>query len=257
MPGVKERPTWIAARRRWYQSLERSPRAYCSYLRRRRTVATLVTPQTAIVLEGYPGSANSFAREAVLYSNPGVHVASHIHSSAHILEALRLGRPTVVPVRHPVDAITSYLSRGYPSEVHAALREYERMHRHLLPRLEQVVLAPFEHITSRFGDVIREVNRRFGSDLVPFPHEDPAARDAVFARLEAYTREVAGDGADLLQATPTNARREQQQRIRAALLDPSVAPLRTRCQELYAEISGRCAPQVTEEIPAGQRRLVA
>jgi hypothetical protein len=257
MPGVRERPTWIAARQRWYESLERSPRAYCSYLRRRRAVGTVVTPQTAIVLEGYPGSANSFAREAVLYSNPGVHVASHIHSKAHILEALRLGRPTVVPIRHPIDAITSYLSRGYPSEVHAALREYERMHRHLLPRLEQVVLAPFERITARFGDVIREVNRRCGSDLVPFPHDDPAARDEVFARLEAYTREVAGDGADLLQATPTSARRAQQQNVRAALQDPSVASLRARCEALYEEIVRQCAPDASEETASGRPRLVA
>ncbi len=257
MLGVKERPTWIAARQRWYESLERSPRAYCSYLRRRRSVATVVIPQTAIVLEGYPGSANSFAREAILYSNPGVHVASHVHSWAHVLEALRLGRPTVVPIRHPVDAITSYLSRGYPSEVHAALRAYERMHHHLLPRVEEMVVAPFEVITSRFGAVVREVNRRFGTDLVPFPHDDPAARDTVFARLEAYTREVAGDGADLLQATPTNARRAQQQSVRAALLDPSVASLRTRCEALYDELSSHDGYRIPVETAPGRRQLVA
>src|SRR4051794_18257846 len=114
MAAVKERPAWVAARRRWYESLEASPRAYCAYLRRKRAVGTVVTEQTSIVLEGFPGSANSFAREAILFSNPGIHVASHIHTCAHILEGLRLGRPTVVPIRRPVDAITSYLSRGYP-----------------------------------------------------------------------------------------------------------------------------------------------
>jgi hypothetical protein len=246
MLGVKDRPTWAAARNHFYQSLESSPRAYCSYLRRKRAVGTVVVPDTAIVLEGFPGSANSFAREAILYSNPGVHVASHIHTCAHILEALRLGRPTVLPIRPPVDAIASYLSRGYPSEVRAALRAYERMHQRLLPHLDDVVVAPFDRITSRFGDVVAEVNRKFGCDLVPFPHDDPGARDAVFAQLEAYTRQVAGDGADLLQATPTEARREQQAAVRAALMDPSLDGLRARCDALYGEITG---PRALEPLP--------
>ncbi|MBV9951290.1 MAG: hypothetical protein JO291_05035 [Acidimicrobiia bacterium] len=97
-------------------------------------------------------------------------------------------------------------------------------------------MAPFECITSRFGDVVEDVNRAFGTELVAFPHDDPAARDAIFARLEAYTREVAGDDADLLQATPTEARREQQESVRAMLLDPSLDALRVRCEQLYEAV---------------------
>ena len=219
-----------------------------------------MSPHTSIVLEGFPGSANSFAREAILYSNPHVHVASHIHTSAHVLEALRLGRPTVVPIRRPVDAIVSFLSRGYPSEVARALRDYERMHRRLLPALDSVVVAPFDRITSRFGDVVAEVNRRFGSNLVPFPHHDPDARDAVFARLEAYTREVAGDGADMLQATPTEARREQQASMRAAVLDPSFTSLRERCEALYEQMTERTVrfePSVLDDRLLARTPLVA
>jgi hypothetical protein len=253
MLAVRERPAWVGARRLWYESLETSPRAYCAYLRRRRSVTTVVTPHTSVVLEGFPGSANSFAREAILYSNPGVHVASHIHTSAHVLEALRLGRPTVVPVRRPVDAIVSYLSRGYPSEIAAALRDYERMHRRLLPRLDQVVVAPFDRITARFGEVVHEVNARFGSDLVPFPHHDPDARATVFAKLEAYTREVAGEGAELLQATPTEARRDEKASVRAAVLDPSFTSLRMRCEALYDEMTERTG--AVEPAVLGDRRL--
>lgn len=83
-----------------------------------------------------------------------------------------------------------------------AYRAYERMHHRLLPALDSMVVASFERITERFGDVIEEVNDRFGTALVPSPQSDPAARDAVFCRLEAYTREVAGGAASLLQASP-------------------------------------------------------
>jgi hypothetical protein len=234
MPGLREKRPWAAARAGWYGVLERAPRAYCAYLRH-RSAHTVVTGDSAIVLEGFPGSANSFAREAVLYSNPGVAVASHIHSPAHVLEALRLGRPTVLTIRPPVDAIASFLSRGYASEITAAFRSYERMHRRLLPVLDRLVVAPFDRVTDRFGDVVDEVNARFGTTLVPFPHDDPDARDAVFATLAAYTHAVAPESSTLLQATPTAARRERSADVRAALLDPAHAELRRRGEGLYAE----------------------
>jgi hypothetical protein len=207
----------------------------------------VVTPSTSVVLEGFPGSANSFAREAVLYSNPGALVASHIHTAAHVLEALRLGRPTVLQIRPPVDAIASYLSRGYPSEVEGALRAYERMHTRLLSSLDSLVVAPFDQITKRFGDVIEEVNLRFGSNLVPFPHHDQRAREAVFDRLEAYAREVAGDSAAMLQATPTLARSEQQVSVRAALTNPAHTALRERCELLYQAVTGSAPGEQRDE----------
>jgi hypothetical protein len=234
MPGLKDRPAWTAARARWYSTLERAPRLYCAYLRR-RGVGTVVDARTTIVIEGSPGSANGFAREALLYSNPGAIVASHIHSAAHVLEALRLDKPTVLTIRDPVDAISSYLARGYAAELDGALRAYERMHRRLLPSLDRVVVAPFDRVTQSFGTVVDEVNARFGSRLVPFPHGDPAARDAVFATLEAYTRGVAGDDATRLQATPTTERRARSADVRAASLDPAHAALVRRCAALYAQ----------------------
>jgi hypothetical protein len=233
LTSLRERRVWSVARGRWYETLEHRPRTYCSYLRSRRPANTVVTSSTTIVLEGFQGSANSFAREAVLYSNPDASVASHIHTAAHIFEALRLERPIVLPVRSPVDAIASYLSRGYPSEVAAALRAYERLHRRVLPVLDDVVVAPFERITQRFGDVVDEVNVRFGTELVPFPHDDPVARAEVFARLEAYTRSVAGDRAAVLQATPTTDRGEAKGKVRDIIADPRFDGLRQRCEELY------------------------
>jgi hypothetical protein len=210
------------------------PRLYCAYLRR-RGVATVVDARSTIVIDGAPGSANSFAREAFLACNPDAIVASHIHSAANILEGLRLGKPTVLTIREPVDAIGSYLARGYSAEISDALRAYERLHRRLSPALDRVVIAPFERVTEAFGTVVDEVNARFGVHFVTFPDDDPAARDAVFATLEQYTRRVAGATAPLLQATPTAARRARSIDIRAALLEPEHRARLRRCESLYAE----------------------
>ncbi|HEY1740514.1 MAG TPA: hypothetical protein VGI86_17505 [Acidimicrobiia bacterium] len=216
-------------------------------MRARRPANTVVAPTTSIVLDGFPGSANSFAREAVLYCNPDASVASHIHTSAHLMEGLRLGKPSVLLVRPPVDAIVSFLSRGYRSELEGALHAYDRLHRRMIRHLDRFVVAPFDRTTQRFGDVVDEVNMRFGTTFVPFPHEDREARDAVFARLEAYTRTVAGDDAELLQATPTDSRKARQAEVRAVLLEPGFDRLRTRCEELYAHVCS-AAPDLTRVV---------
>ncbi|HEY3831293.1 MAG TPA: hypothetical protein VGO03_03295 [Acidimicrobiia bacterium] len=217
-------------------------------MRARRPANTVVAPTTSIVLDGFPGSANSFAREAVLYCNPDASVASHIHTSAHLMEGLRLGKPSVLLVRPPVDAIVSFLSRGYRSELEAALHAYDRLHRRMLRHLDRFVVAPFDRTTQRFGEVVEEVNMRFGTALVPFPHDDRAARDAVFARLEAYTREVVADGS-VMAATPTDAgaRKARQAEVRAVLLEPSFDRLRERCEELYAQVCST-APDVSRVV---------
>jgi hypothetical protein len=215
---------------------------YCAYLRE-RGVGTVVDARTTIVIDGSPGSANSFAREALLYSNPDAQVASHIHSAAHILEALRLGKPTVLTIRDPVDAISSYLARGYRDELDDALRAYARLHRRVLPVLDRVVVAPFDRVTQAFGAIVDEVDARFDTRLVAFPHDDPAARDAVFATLEAYTRGVAGERATQLQATPTAERRALSADVRALLLEPGHEALIRDCEALYAQCLAHASRQ--------------
>jgi hypothetical protein len=234
VPGLRERPAWAAGRVRWYTGLERAPRLYCAYLRR-RGVTTVVDARTTIVIDGAPGSANSFAREAFLFANPDAIVASHIHSAAHVIEGLRLGTPTVLTIREPVDAISSYLARGYSAEITDALRAYERLHRRVSPALDRLVIAPFDRVTQAFGTVVDEVNARFGTHFVPFLDDDAVARDAVIDTLERYTREIAGGHAPNLQATPTAARRARTIDVRAALLEPEHRARLRRCETLYAE----------------------
>ncbi len=102
---MKEWPAYRRARRGWYSALEHQPAAYCAYRRRRQPASPIVTRSADVVIEARPGCANSFAREAMLLANPGITVASHVHSPAQVLEAIRLRKPVLVLVRDPVDAI--------------------------------------------------------------------------------------------------------------------------------------------------------
>jgi hypothetical protein len=105
---------WRAYRRTrlgWYSLLERQPAAYCGYRRLRHPTWPVVGAGTDVVIEGRPGCGNSFAREAMLLANPGIRVASHVHSPAQVLEAIRLHKPVLVIVRDPLDAIVSEAAR--------------------------------------------------------------------------------------------------------------------------------------------------
>lgn len=188
-PGARARLRQ-QARRVVYRSFERSPSLYCGALRRRVHTVNVVDNSTDLVIEGFPRSGNSFAREAIIHANPGIRIASHVHQAAHALQAVRLGVPTVVLVRDPDAAIASAMFLDEFCSIDASLRWYRRFHRTVWPHRGGLVVATFDEVVTDLGAVIARINGRFGTSLRPFRHTSEGER-AVFARLE----EAATDGA--------------------------------------------------------------
>jgi hypothetical protein len=229
--SVKASAAYQHARRSWYALLEQRPAAYSAYQRRRQRSVTVVDRQTDLVIEGRPGCANSFAREAILLVNPQLRVASHLHSPAQVLEGLRLGKPVVVLIRRPSDAIVSEASRFDDIDLRDELNSFVRFYDRLLPRAEETVVATFERVTSRFGDVVKAVNAHFGTSFESFPDDDPSSRERVFAKLVEYNRAVGiGEGR---AAVPGQARDERAAQVRSMLADPELATLMGRAEEIY------------------------
>ena len=91
--------------------LSRYPRAYL-FLARRRYGSRVLGPDTDIVIEGFPRSANTFAVTAFeLAQERPVTVAHHLHAAAHVVRAAQAGVPVIVLVRAPEDAIASVVAR--------------------------------------------------------------------------------------------------------------------------------------------------
>jgi hypothetical protein len=233
-PGLRTR-----LRPGWYRLLERSPRLYTAYRRRRQPQTPAVTAQSDVVVVGYPACANTFARIALLHANPGLMVASHAHSWTQVAEAVRHGLPTLVLVREPIGAVSSVLVRFSDRTPSQELDDYARLYRRTLPFLDQVVVADFGEVTSRFGDVIRRVNRRFGASFVPFAHDDPAATAAVLAEIEAYDRTQFGDATGIRTARPSREKEDEKARIRPLLAATEVQPLMRECDRLYRTLLRR------------------
>ncbi|HWD53440.1 MAG TPA: hypothetical protein VG412_13650 [Acidimicrobiales bacterium] len=146
---------------------------------------TRVKRGTRLVIDGYPRSGNSYARAAFLHAN-GEHtlISTHRHSPRSVEAGLRRGIPAVVLLRPPRAAIASALQYEPSLRPNQAVDLYRWFYEGILPIADQVLIAPFDQVTSNFGGVILQCNHRFGTDFIPY-EPTPEADAAVAQMIDA------------------------------------------------------------------------
>jgi hypothetical protein len=143
--------------------ITRYPSIYMPIARYRHPEGVL-RPDTELVIDGFPRSANTFALVGFqVAQDQRVRVAHHIHAPAHLIAAARRGVPMLVPIREPAATVVS-AKIGQPEVlVSQWLRSYIDFYE-LLPLIaNSVVVAPFKEVTTNLAGVIRRVNERFGT----------------------------------------------------------------------------------------------
>lgn len=195
-------------------------------------------PRTEIMIDGMQGSANSFVAAAFsrVQTRP-VEVSHHVHSPAQILKAVRLGLPTLVTIREPVGAALSLVTRWPYVRARQALRAYLSFYGRIEDVSDRYVVGLFSVCTSDLGTVIREVNRRFGTDFVPFEHTEENMR--VLRNPARVNRES------------EVARRELKKKRSLELEAPDCKPLLGRARELYRRFEERAPGAGKAEPKAG------
>jgi hypothetical protein len=220
--------------------LERWPGLYVRVARLRHGDRVL-GPDTDLVIEGFPRSANTFAVTAFqLAQTRPVHVAHHLHSSGHVIAASSRGVPTLLIVRTPRDAVVSSVLRKPALDLAAVARRYATFHEPLTPLVGRIEVAGFEQVTSSFGAVIDRLNRRYGTGFEPFD-DSPEATAAVFARIDELSRSRVGDLDGRVVARPDAAKHEDAERLRADY-DALPEPLRRHLADLHR----RLVPALTD-----------
>jgi hypothetical protein len=196
--------------------------------------ATLARRDTSSVIEGFLRSGNTFSVAAFMVANgPGHHIGRHLHGAPHVLRAVRMGLPTVVLVRAPVDAVSSYLVRRPTLHPADALTEYVDLYRTAWPVHEGFVVGPFERVVSDFGSVIRDVNNRFGTRFAEF-RPTPESRAAAFALVEEMNRlECGGRLVETHVGRPSPDREVAKLRIHDELGLPRTRALLDRAEDLH------------------------
>lgn len=167
----------------------------------------LIAPDTQIVIEGFPRSANTFALVAFATSqkDPG-RVASHIHLPVQILEGVRRSLPVLVLIRNPVDAIRSLLVREPGTEANWAFQQYIQFYEVVERHAQNVIIARFEEVTQNFGGVMDRLNRRFGTHFYLFEHTEENVRK-VYQIIEHWNT-LTDDGKETVVARPSAERSE-------------------------------------------------
>ena len=156
-----------------------------------------VSKYSDIVIEGYPRSANSFARAAFKKAQTeNLWFSGHIHSVAIVREACRLRKPCIVLIRDPRQvilsaavyayqekAVASWMSREYV--LRQMLGDWLRFYRPVPLLRDLVVIADFKEVTNDFGSVIDRVNTKFGTKFKRFEH-NAASQQEIFESNAAY-----------------------------------------------------------------------
>jgi hypothetical protein len=216
---------------------------YGLYRLARRDRARVVTPDTELVMEGFPRSANSFARVAFNRAQKGkVRIANGLHVPAQVIRAARWRIPTLVLIREPRDAVLSFAIRD-PIPVDQALRYYLSFYETVEGYSGAYVLGTFEEVTGDFGRVIERINGRFGTAFSPFRHSERNV-EAVLARVEKNSKRRFGEGSWEDKASRPLASRENKKRELAHELEnPKFGRLISRAEAVYDRLTHVRAPE--------------
>lgn len=196
--------------------------------------ATLAHRGTAIVIEGYLRSGNTFSVAAFQIANgPDLHVGRHLHGAPHVLRAARLGLPTVVLVREPEDAVLSYLIRRDTLTPHDAVLEYLDFYRTAWRARDDFVVGLFDRVTTDFGGITDEVNARFGTSFRRFEHT-PDNEARAFELVEEMNRlESGGEVVETHVGRPSSQRGRRKQELRQLLGHPRTAARLQDARDLF------------------------
>ena len=174
------------------------PAVYFSLYRTFRThkdIVRAVTPDTQLVIEGFPRSGNSFARRAFVSAQDEsfdkTRIAHHLHVPAQVVRAAQWQIPTLVVIRRPRDAVLSFAAWD-PISVDQALRYYISFYETAEKYRDAYVLGLFEEVTEDFGEVIKRINDKFGTTFSMFSHDEENV-GKVFTDMDTFAREKYGE----------------------------------------------------------------
>lgn len=158
------------------------------YLARRVHREAVVSDATELVIDGFTRSASTFAVVAFQLAQPRpVRVGHHMHAAGQIIQAVRLGIPTLLTVRRPEDTVLSLVIREPYVTLGQGLSAYARFHERLLDHRDGMVVADFPEVTQHLDRTIARLNARFGTDFTAFVPTPERTREC-FDLIEMRSR---------------------------------------------------------------------
>lgn len=227
-----------AVRDLFYALLATVPGADRSYEAWRHPDRFPVSSTAAIVVDGYPGSGNTWAWRVVYAVAGDFSIAHHRHRAGQIIEGARRGLPTLCLIREPVDAIASALARHGQGRAPAIeVLRYDYFYERCWNVAPEVEIVTFRQSTTDPGSLIDRINHRWNVGLPSLESLGDNIVDSLRRSLEADAARAYGADAGFRGAVPSAARESNLAALRDALTVPSLAPALRRCQEKYERFS--------------------
>jgi hypothetical protein len=197
-------------------------------------ISRRITDQTELVVEGFPRAGNTFTVFALQdAAHNQLRISSHVHHPSQVKLAVERDRPTILVVREPIAALSSYLTYAPHGRAPDVLKEYCSYHQELIPYVDRVLVCQFEEIVSDMSSVIERINNRFSLSIPPFD-QSPANVDAVFEEIARQHHLLHPRlDPDRVAPRPTFTGRKFSERYRTELLDPRNDARRAESLQLY------------------------
>lgn len=173
---------------------------------RKKSYPHTVSKNTDITIEGFPRSGNTFAVAAFEFSQKDKKkIARHTHSIAQVVKSTELKIPTMLLIRQPRDAVISLVIRE-KILITTALKSYINYYESLSRYHNAVSIAPFDDITRNFGEIIANVNKKFGTTFNLFSHSPENVRK-VFELVDKMELNFSGSIDETQVARPSVQRK--------------------------------------------------
>lgn len=198
-----------------------------------------VKPDTEVIIEGYPRSANTFAHVAFEFAqNRPVKIASHFHASGQVILGIKYKIPTLVLIRKPVDAIASLLVREHYLTVRQAINWYVGFYQSLVPYINDMVIADFSEVITDYGSVISKFNHFYGTKFSVFEHTEQNVQEC-FRKIEDIDRKTSQRSSvtETGVARPSDKRKEVIKEKKKDVLQSPYQSLLSQTHMLYDRFS--------------------
>jgi len=202
----------------------------------------VVSNKSDLVVEGFPRSGNTYICGAIEVANRGrLSVASHFHVAGQLRLAEKLGKPCVIVIREPIDALSSTMVYHRWLSPTAALIWYVDFYEAALSCESPIYVAEFQRATTCVGEVVEEASRCLGIGMRAPSREDEAEiRQYVQNAARVWTRHKGGVLQDRV-SYPVAGRREEKERLEATLTRGRYSRLVGRARHLYEQLVARSA----------------
>lgn len=194
----------------------------------------IVSKKSEVVIEGFPRSANTYAVAAFEHAQ-GRHVkiARHLHAPAQIIKSVQLGKPTMLLIREPRDAVLSLTIRETGLPISLCLKKYLSFYRKVYPHRAGCLIVTFQDVIHNYGSVIEKLNQKFSTMFKIFHHtkEDNAI---VFNKIEDMERNYSGAKFNETRVSRPSALRDSiKKEIEVKLETENNKQLLIKCQNIY------------------------